>query len=109
MSSSITPRVPPRFDVAMALTRIDCQITRTLPYSLEDSSYVAFNSTKHPGSLVVGASRAARESIGGQVACRLALESFVEGALDCGQELAHTPPIPPIPPIPPTDAPALLL
>lgn len=66
----------------MSLTRLDCGFTRGVESSLDTSSYVALNPSSKPGSLVVAGATAARGTIGGQVACRLSLEHFVEGVLD---------------------------
>lgn len=66
----------------MSLTRIDCHVYRGAQASTEGSSFAALNPARVPGSLVVAASTAIRESIGGQVACRLALEHFVDGVLN---------------------------
>lgn len=65
----------------MTLMRVDCHVYRGPLASTEGSSFVALGATRVPGSLVVAASTAVRESIGGQVACRLSLEHFVSGAL----------------------------
>ena len=66
----------------MPLTHIDCQFHRGEGASADTSSYVALNPTLTPGSLLLAGSSAARGSIGSQVACRLALEHFVEGVVE---------------------------
>lgn len=66
---------------SMALTRIDCQIFRGSDCTPERSLYAVINPTREPGSLVAAGSIAARENLGGQVACRLSLEHFVESIL----------------------------
>ena len=66
----------------MSLTKIDCYFHRGRGASLDTSSYVALNPCQRPGSLVVAGACAARGNIGGQVACRLALEHFVDGVFE---------------------------
>lgn len=66
----------------MSLTHINCHFFRGERAKIDTSSFVALNPRRIPGSLVVAGSTAARESIGSQVACRLALEHFVDGVLD---------------------------
>ncbi|MCB0331309.1 MAG: protein phosphatase 2C domain-containing protein, partial [Bdellovibrionales bacterium] len=56
--------------------RIECFSFRGKDKSLESSNYVLFNPTSKPGTAVLAGSCAAHESIGSQVACRLALEHF---------------------------------
>lgn len=68
--------------VVMALTRIDCQIFRGADCTPERSLYAVINPTREPGSLVAAGSIAARDNLGGQVACRLSLEHFVESILE---------------------------
>ncbi len=70
------------------LTKIDCQFYRRSDASLETCSYVALNPRAKPGSLVVVGASAARGNIGGQVACRLALEHFVDGVFQYCAETA---------------------
>ncbi len=66
----------------MGLTRIDCDFSRLGGGTNPDtSSFVAINPKSSPGSLLVAGACAARGTIGSQVACRLSLEHFVEGAL----------------------------
>ncbi|RMG42087.1 MAG: hypothetical protein D6719_07240 [Candidatus Dadabacteria bacterium] len=65
-----------------SITRIDCDFYRSPQASSHRSSYVALNPDQTPGSLVVAGSSAIRESIGSQVACKLALEHFVDGVLN---------------------------
>ncbi|MBX7143081.1 MAG: protein phosphatase 2C domain-containing protein [Oligoflexia bacterium] len=65
----------------MPITRIDCSFL--CPQERADyATCVMLNPSAEPGSLVFAGSVAARESIGAQVACKLALEHFVEGVLD---------------------------
>jgi len=66
----------------MSLTRLDCHFYRSPGSSIDTSSFVALNPARKPGSLVVASASAIRESIGSQVACRLSLEHFVDGALE---------------------------
>lgn len=63
----------------MSLTKIDCFLHRGRGADLDTSSYVALNPCQKPGSLVLAGASAARGNIGGQVACRLSLEHFVDG------------------------------
>lgn len=65
----------------MALTHLTCQYFRGGDASADRSSYVALNPHREPGSLVFAGACAAQESISSQVACRLALEHFVDGVL----------------------------
>jgi len=66
----------------MSFTRIDCHFFRAKSASLDNSAYVALNPRLAPGSLVIAGASAARGNIGGQVACRLSLEHFIEGVFD---------------------------
>jgi len=66
----------------MSLTHINCNIFRGAGASTDNSSYVAVNPRSKPGSLVMGVSIAAKESISSQVACKLGLEHFMDGVLD---------------------------
>lgn len=66
----------------MSLTHIDCNIYRGQNASNDTSSYVAINPRRVAGSLVLGVSIAAKESISSQVACKLGLEHFINGVLD---------------------------
>src|SRR5436190_1494747 len=66
----------------MSLTHIDCFIFRGNGAPSDSSSFVAVNPRHVPGSLVVANALAARESISSQVACKLALEHFLDGVLD---------------------------
>jgi hypothetical protein len=69
----------------MGLTRIDCDIFCT-DEILRGGSYAVLNPNREPGCLVAGFAQAVREGLGGKVACKLALEHFVEAALDyCGE------------------------
>ncbi|WKZ56624.1 MAG: hypothetical protein QY326_07800 [Bdellovibrionota bacterium] len=69
---------------AMALTRIDCFFWNG-PQAHE-GRYIALNPRHSPGCLIVAGSEAGRESIGGQVASKMALEQFAAGALTYFQE-----------------------
>jgi hypothetical protein len=66
----------------MPITKIDSDIYRSSSVGHEQSSYVAINPDKCPGSFVFAGSIAARETLGGQVACRLALENFSTAVLN---------------------------
>ncbi|MBX7136985.1 MAG: protein phosphatase 2C domain-containing protein [Oligoflexia bacterium] len=66
----------------MSSTHLDCHFYRGKEASLDTSSYVALNPWCKPGSLVIGGACAARSNIGGQVACRLSLEHFVDGVFE---------------------------
>lgn len=66
----------------MALTRIDYHFFRGRAASLDTSSCVALNPSKTPGSLVLAGSSAVKDSLSSQVACKLALEHFVDGVLE---------------------------
>ena len=66
----------------MSLTHINCNIFRGAGASNDNSSYVALNPRGEPGSLVIGVSIAAKESISSQVACKLGLEHYINGVLD---------------------------
>ncbi len=74
----------------MALTRIDCQIYRNNQSAGESSLYAVLNPTREPGTLVAVGTIAARENLGGQVACKLALEHFVEAVLDAAPDLTRS-------------------
>jgi hypothetical protein len=66
----------------MSLTHINYNIFRGAGATTDTSSYVALNPRTKPGSLVLGVSIAAKESISSQVACKLGLEHFTDGVLD---------------------------
>ena len=66
----------------MQLTQIHCRIFRGPDASSDTSSYVALNPERKPGSLVIAGASAAKASIGSQVACRLAMEHFVDGVME---------------------------
>lgn len=65
----------------MSLTRVDYVPFRGSRTSSDSSSFIALNPHKTPGSLVLGCSTAVRQGIGSQVACKIALEHFIEGVL----------------------------
>lgn len=71
----------------MALTRIDCDFFRGKAARTDNSSYVALNPSMQPGNLVVAGARAARSNLGGQIACKLALEHFVTAVLESAEVL----------------------
>lgn len=79
----------------MLLTKIDCDFFKAKRAKRELFSYVALNPTLRPGNLVAAESAAVQDTIGSQVACRLALEHFVDGVLeffrsvDLGQQCEH--------------------
>ncbi len=66
----------------MSLTKIDCYFYRGFGAVSGNSSYVALNPWNKPGSMVVGCSVAIRDSLGSQVACKMALENFTTTVLD---------------------------
>jgi len=55
---------------------------RGVDCSLDQSSYCFLNPALQPGVFAFAASQAVQDSIGSQVACRLALEHFTEGTID---------------------------
>jgi len=55
---------------------------RGVDCSLDRSSYCFLNPVLQPGVFAFAASQAVQDSIGSQVACRLALEHFTEGTID---------------------------
>ncbi len=63
-------------------TKVDCSSFRGGSASEDASSYVCFNPEKRAGSLVVAGAKAVKQSIGSQVACRLALEHFSEAVFE---------------------------
>lgn len=65
----------------MSFTHVDCHLFRGQGASSDTSSFVTFNPSRTPGSLVAACSSAAKESLGSQVACKLALEHFSEAVL----------------------------
>jgi len=67
--------------VVVQTTKIDISFFRGGAAAREDASFVAFNPTATPGRLVAAASVTSRESISNQVACKLALDRFVDGVL----------------------------
>ena len=71
----------------MSLTHINCNLFRGAGASNDSSSYVALNPSRAPGSLVLGVSIAARQSLSNQVACKLGLEHFIDGVLAYYDEL----------------------
>ncbi len=67
---------------AMALTKIDCNYTAPPLKEGGAAAFVALNPIRHPGSLVAAGSASRRDNIGSQVACKLAIEHFVESVLE---------------------------
>lgn len=65
-----------------SLTKIDCDFFRGPLVAPGRSSFVAINPTAKPGTLVIAGTSVVDDGIKGQVACRLALEHFIEGVLD---------------------------
>ena len=66
----------------MSLTHFDCYFYRGQDATIDTSSFVALNPTRKPASVVIAGASAMKESLGSQVACRLALEHFVDGVLE---------------------------
>lgn len=65
----------------MSFTRIDSHFLRGPAASSDASSYVGLNPRGIPGSFVAAGASAVRKSVGGQVACKLSIEHFVEAML----------------------------
>ena len=63
----------------MGLTRLGCHRFRGEKAAHDVSSFVALNPLAHPSCLVFAGSSAARESLGSQVAYKLAIDYFVSG------------------------------
>lgn len=76
----------------MALTRIDCLVHRGAKNSVENSLYAVLNPTREPGSLVAAGAVAARDNLGGHVACKISLERFVEAMLDGAADFSRNVP-----------------
>lgn len=66
----------------MALTRLDCHLFRGDRAGNDISSFVALNPLLEPSRMVFAGSSAARDSLGSQVAYRLAIDYFVKGVED---------------------------
>lgn len=60
-----------------ALTKIDCALAGGPPSLGQSDLYSVLNPTQHPGCLVAGFSTAARETVSGHIASKLALEHFI--------------------------------
>lgn len=60
-----------------ALTKIDCALAGGPPSLGQSDLYSVLNPTQHPGCLVACFSTAARETVSGHIASKLALENFV--------------------------------
>jgi len=71
----------------MAFTWFDCQFFRGSAAPGDSSSYACFSPVNEAGTLVFVGSRASKDNIGSQVACKLALEHFIKGA---SKSLAET-------------------
>lgn len=63
----------------MGLTRLDCHLFRGERAAHDVSSFIALNPCLEPSRLVFAGSSAARDSLGSQVAYRLAIDYFVSG------------------------------
>lgn len=61
----------------MSITRIDCNFFRSPNARIDRSCFVALNPARRPGCMVLGLSAATNVGLGSQLACKLALESFV--------------------------------
>ena len=70
----------------MALTRLDCHTFRGEQAPKEVSSFVAINPHLQPARAVFAGSSAIRDSVGSQVAYRLALDYFIQGVEECFTE-----------------------
>lgn len=66
----------------MISSHSECFVFRGPERSLDSSNYVFFNPIGKPGCTVMAGSSAAHNSLGSQVACRLALEHFSQALLD---------------------------
>ena len=66
----------------MALTHINCHYVADSGAGQGAAAFVALTPMGHPGTIVAAGSTALRENIGSQVACKLAIEHFVESILD---------------------------
>jgi hypothetical protein len=75
----------------MALTRIDCHLYRGEKAAHDVSSFIAFNPEMAPSRMVFAGASAARDSLGSQVAFRLALDYFLKGVEDSYTVQASTP------------------
>ena len=75
----------------MALTRVDCHLFRGDRAAHDVSSYVALNPEIEPSRMVFGGASAARESLGSQVAFKLALDYFVKGIETSYASVSRTP------------------
>lgn len=60
------------------ITRFDCAFLKGTAATADSAFCTVLNPASTPGSIVVGGSLAARESIGGHVASKLAIEHFVD-------------------------------
>jgi serine/threonine protein phosphatase PrpC len=69
------------------ITKIDSDIYRGPEVPAEISAYVALNPNKRPGSLVFGGAVSGTDGLTGQIACKLALESFTDGVMSFFESL----------------------
>ena len=67
----------------MGLSRIDCEFYYSSDLEQGAASYVACNPSSSPGTLVIAGSTVVSPGIGGRIACRLCLDHFMAGVLDC--------------------------
>lgn len=70
----------------MSLTRLDCHIFRGERSPRDISSFVALNPHLQPSRVVFAGSSAVRDSVGSQVAYRMALDYFMQGVESCFTE-----------------------
>ena len=66
----------------MTLTRIDCTVFRAADQSIDRLSHTLVNPNREPGCLVGAFATAVRSGLGGQVACKMALEQFIASVLE---------------------------
>lgn len=66
----------------MTLTKLDCNFHVLPACEGGTAALVVLNPLGRPGSLVAAGSAARRDNIGSQVACKLAIEHFVQSVLD---------------------------
>lgn len=76
---------------SMALTRLDCHLYRGDKAAHDVSSFVAFNPEMTPSRMIFAGSSAARDSLGSQVAYRLAIDYFLKGVEDSYAAIAAKP------------------
>ena len=66
----------------MSITKVDSHLYRGPKASTDTSSYSLFNPAQRPGGFVCGVASVVQGGLGSRVACKLALEHFVEGVSD---------------------------